>query len=412
MLSLGRARSVALLVGIVALGAGAACASSEADDTALPPDGDGGASILPEGGEEDLDAEAPAPAKDAGIDAGPKTCSDHGFCPTTLPGDQTVNGLWGDGTGVVWAVTKEGDVLRWDGSAWSVHTSGLGELKTIWGSSPTDIWVGGSQGLQHGTGESSTSLTFASSALPGEWLPPIQSIWGASANDVWAVASWGFAGSGFAFHYPGPRDGGTKWELDPISTADVGFTRVWGGHGTVWLGGGRMSTETWANETIVLYKSGNGEFTELTLPVNPDPKLRDHEKYALLTGAIVSTSTSVVIYGQPESMFVQPSVWRGTSADGGKTFQFTWAADPRRDIPRIHAVAGVAANNVWAVGEYGRLLHWSGTSWAPTAISITGQPVPDPFFAVWTRGSSEIWVGGKGMALRFDPAHAKDGGAQ
>lgn len=409
-LSLGRAGKVALLFGAFTLGGSAACADATADGDPAP-DGDGGAAPLPGRDAGDGDAAPPA-EEDAAVDAGPKACSDHGFCPTALPPDETVTGLWGDGAGVVWAATREGDVLRWSGSAWSVHATGLGELRTIWGAGPTEVWVGGNDGLFYGTGETSASIAFAPSALPEEWLPPVQSIWGASGSDVWAVASWGF-GDGYVFHFTGPRDGGSAWDVDPSTWSGVGFTRVWGGHGTVWLAGGRMSTETWTNEVVVFYKGGGDDaFTEVTLPVDPDPKLVPYQTYAPVIGAVVASNASVTIYGQPESTFVKPSVWRGTSVDQGKTFTFSWAADPRRDVPVLHAVSGTTMNDVWAVGALGRVLRWKGTRWAPTAISVTGHPILDPFYAVWTHGSSEIWLGGKGMALRFDPAQAKDGGVQ
>jgi len=366
------------------------------------------ATTLPDGGrvEDDAGTDATPPTKDAGLDAGPKTCSDDGFCLTELPPKETVKGLWGDGTGVVWAVTDEGDVLRWDGSAWSVHASELGQLTSIWGSSPTEIWIGGSGGIQHGIGETSAAVTFTSVTLPGEWLPPVQSIWGPSATDVWAVASYGFGDAGYVFHFDG-----SEWVLDDDATnTGIGFTRVWGGHGTVWLGGARLSTETWVNEVVLAYKSEGEEFKEVTLPVNPDPEIQDYRKYTPIVGAVVASSTSLIVLGQPEMSFETPSMWQGTSSDGGETFTFTWSPDPRADRPALFAVAGSSASDLWAAGAFGRLIHWNGTNWSTTAISVDGQPTLDPFYAIWKGGPDELWVAGKNMARRFDPAHVKSGG--
>ena len=40
--------------------------------------------------------------------------------------------LLGSGVlGIVWAVTAQGEVLRWDGTTWTVHASQLGALFTI-----------------------------------------------------------------------------------------------------------------------------------------------------------------------------------------------------------------------------------------------------------------------------------------
>ncbi len=406
-LALGNASGAALLSSVIALGAGAACADAQADGGGPSTDAGDPSTTLPDGGDDEGEggADATPPTKDAAVDAGPKECSDDGFCLTVLPPKETVKGLWGDGAGIVWAATQEGDVLRWDGSAWSVHASKLGRLTAIWGSSPTDIWVGGSDGIQHGTGDTSATLTFTSVTLPGEWLPPVQKIWGPSADDLWAVASYGYGDAGYVFHYDG-----TGWVLDPATDTGVGFTHVWGGHGTVWLGGARLSTETWQNEIVVVYKSGGEDFKEVTLPLNPDPDIQPYRKYTPIIGGVVSSATSLLVLGQPESSYEKASMWQGTSSDGGKTFTFTWAADPRPDRPALFTMAGTSGSDVWGAGAFGRLIHWNGTKWSTTAISLDGQPTLDPFYAIWANGSGEFWVAGKDMARRFDPARAKSGG--
>ena len=81
-------------------------------------------------------------------------------------------------------MTEEGDVLRWNGTTWQIHASGLGALYAVWGSSPTDIWVGGELGLHHGTGTSSETLSFELESLPDATdgsEGPMLSIWGSSA---------------------------------------------------------------------------------------------------------------------------------------------------------------------------------------------------------------------------------------
>jgi len=408
-LAFGVARSAALLFGIIALGAGAACADAELDGSAPAPDAGDPPATLPDGGaDDDGGADATPPTKDAEVEAGPKTCSDDGFCPTALPPNETVKGLWGDGAGVLWAATEEGDVLRWDGTAWSVHASNLGQLTSIWGSSPTDIWVGGSDGIQHGTGDSSAAVTFTSVTLPGEWLPPVQKIWGPAPNDVWAVLCYGFADAGYVFHFDG-----STWALDDAATnTGAGFTQIWGGHGTLWFGGARLSTETWQNEVFLAYKTAGEDLKEVTLPVNPDPSLELYLKYTPVVGGVVASSTSVIVLGQPESTFQTPSMWTGTSTDGGKTFTFTWAADPRADRPAIFAVAGKSGDDLWAAGALGRLIHWDGSKWSTTAISVDDNPTLDPFYAIWMGGSDQFWVAGKNMARRFDPARVTTGGGK
>lgn len=417
-LSIGRAGLLALSVGVLASLAGVACANSE--DLAEPAEDAGSGNTVLDGSASDSQAPATDAAtdadgeRDAATDSGPKACSDHGFCPTAVGADQTVEALWGDGAGVVWAATTKGDLLRWDGSAWNKHASGLGALHAIWGSGPTDVWVGGDKGILHGTGADAASLTFAPETLPGEPVR-IDSVWGASAQDLWAVGATNDPNSwesfGRVFHFTSGADG---WTLDPISSNGVMYSRVWGNAaGAVWTGGRRPIEETpWVNELVVVGKNGTGDFVEFTLPVDPDPEKMDYEKEMLLAGAVFTSDTTMTIYGQPVFSTTRPSSWRGTSTDGGNTFTFTWALDNRPSDPAINTVAGNGANDVWAAGDYGRLIHWNGTAWATTAISVTGLPVTDPFKAIWVHGTSDIWIGGKGMALRFDPSQVKTGGSK
>lgn len=421
-LSLGRASSLALALGSIAVVATSACADSEVLGEVLPPEDGGTPTVLPDADVEDA---GPEPVRDAAVEAGPKTCSDHGFCPTPVPDGRTVKGLWGDGTGIVWAATQEGDVLRWDGSAWKVHASELGPLNVIWGSGPTDVWVGGEEGLRHGTGATSATLSFAPVALSVDTMP-IASIWGRSASDIWAVGTtldqntWEYVGR--AFHFVGDPDadagdaGGVSghWELHPVSERGVRFTRVWGtAAGGLWFGGQKpMEEMPWVMELAVLHDDGQGDFVENMLPLDPDPDTVPWEKESIITGAFVASKTSLTIWGQPVSPFSRSSVWRGTSTDDGKTFTFTWSQDERPTAPAVNSVFATAANDIWAAGEYGRLIHWNGSKWSTTAISLTGYPVKDPFFSVWAAGPNEVWVAGKGMALRFDPTKEKNGGVE
>ncbi len=427
-LSLGRASTLALALALGTMIAGAsACADSDEVLGTMFPSDDAGNATLPDGGDEDV---APAPVPDASVEAGPKTCSDHGFCPTHVPDGKTVKALWGDGNGVVWAATEQGDVLRWDGTTWKLHVSDLGPLNAIWGSGATDVWVGGEQGLFHGAGASSSALTFEPVTLPGDDASPIASIWGLSQTEIWAVGTaldmttFEYVGRAFRFVADDDDDDAGDagddagrvvsghWELHPVSTSGVRFTRVWGSAtGGVWVGGQKpMEEMPWVGEPAVLHDDGTGNFIENVLPLDPDPEVVPWEKESTFTGAFVESKTSLTIWAQPVSIFSRPSVWRGTSTDDGKTFTFTWARDERPPGPPVHHVAGMAANDIWGAGDYGRLIHWNGVKWSTTAISLTGYPVKDPFFAVWTAGPNEVWVGGKEMVLRFDPTKEKNGG--
>jgi len=196
--------------------------------------------VAPEG-DEAADTSAPDAPDGSTKDAAVRTCSDQDFCHTALPPNETLRDVWGDGTNV-WSVSEEGDVLRWDGTAWKVHASALGALYAVWGSGPTNVWIGGERGLFHGTGASSAALVFAPEAAPGNAQAPIRSIWGTGATNVWAVGGYvdaDFLPRGRVLRYRAAGDAGpSSWVVDPLSSRPLSFTRVWGttASGT-WVGG-------------------------------------------------------------------------------------------------------------------------------------------------------------------------------
>jgi hypothetical protein len=404
-LSLGRAGMLALVLGLVGGAGTSACANAE-DSPYTPPPLDTGDASLPSN-----DDAAPPP--DASADAGPKVCSDHGFCHTSLPGDHMLQGVWGDGTGVVWAVTADGDILRWDGNAWKVHASNLGRLDTIWGSGPTDVWVGGENGIQHGSGASSAALTFVSSAMPAS-RPRIASIWGTSANDIWAVGVVDNPDAeesvGCVLHFTGGASSPSAWEIDSSAPQTAAYSNVWGGAGSdVWFAATRPFEDNPFYSELVIFRKSGGAFAELALPGDPlDDSLE--AKPAWFAGAVASSASSMRIYGR--TVRGSPTVWQGTSTDNGTTFSFTTAYEFELGELPINVVSGTAANDLWAAGEYGQVRHWNGTTWSPAAIGIGKHPVIDAFHGIWAGSSSEMWIVGEGIALRYDPTKVKDGGVK
>ena len=100
-------------------------------------------------------------------------CSDDGFCHTALPaGARRCAASGATAPASSWAVSEEGDVLRWDGTAWSVHAlEASGALYTIWGSGPTDIWVGGETASSTARAELGCARRSRPSLCPGRHDP-------------------------------------------------------------------------------------------------------------------------------------------------------------------------------------------------------------------------------------------------
>lgn len=385
--------------------------SSDAPSSFVDPTLDGGGSTpVPPLGTSDASDEAAADAA-PDAEAGIRECSDQGFCPAALPPDEVLRGVWGDGTGIVWAVSDTGHVLRFDGNAWSIHTTSPdNSFFAIWGSGPTDIWLTGSKGLMHGTGASAGAITFAAVDAPGDTQLELRSIWGTGPNDVWAVGgaqpmNYPYPAFGRAVHYTGPGtgDGGTGWTLD--NADPIAYATVWGTPKTgVWMQGtiqvGTPQTGFDFKAVVRRRQPGSDVWELIDLPVDPDPNA--YHPYPGSIGAAGSSSdTSVWLSGRTRGDY-RAVYWHGTSSDNGLTFTWSLIERDAWDLD-LTAVWGTAPNDTWAIGDYGRLRRWDGTAWKQAALMVSYVPVTNPLYGIWGKSSDDFWVVGDGIALHKTP---------
>ena len=392
------ASALATLV-LVAL---SACADTDASpDRVDTPNEEGGtvpssdAGSLEDAGDVDADADADA-------DAAPRECSKEGFCHTVLPSNQTLRAVWSDGAGTTWAASEQGAVLRYDGKAWSIHAKLSTALWSVWGSSPTDIWVGGDAGLFHGVGNTSATLAFTQVALP-DVDTPITSIWGTGATDVWATGSYLYA-SGRVVHYTGGvgRDDGPEFVVENVSSKPVSYTRIFGSQATgVWIAGSWVDKP--GRRAILLRRSpGTSDFVEVPLPRNPNPGCCTQGDFDRLYYACLrADGLGVYVLGRAEPS--TPALARGTSADGGQTFTWGFTSTGNYKEPLLNAVGATSASDAWIAGDYGRLRHWDGTEWRQSIITNDKYPVIAPLYAMGGRGD-DFWFVGANIALHRDPS--------
>ncbi|AKU95346.1 hypothetical protein AKJ09_02010 [Labilithrix luteola] len=382
-------------------------------------------------------------------DASSPVCSVDHWCRTPLPIYQNLRAVWGDGTGVVWAVGScvahpelaingygdvhhDGCILRWDGTAWQFafvveapDPVSWSNFSTIWGSGPTDIWVGGSAGLYHGEGPDSATLTWTRVPLQREWPIGVVSIWGSGKNDVWLAGAGYFAAGwrtgGGIWHFSGPKndpDGGAvaDWEYDPVSTQfDARLTelRIFGSSGNdLWITGStRASSEI---HPLFLHR-GVGEESAIAW-VDRTPPTAARTPY----GIDVATAGAVTAPGQAW-MGIRASWGNGARAypanqsvlgtgDAGTAFTPFWEvgnyfADGAYDV--INGFWSASPTNVWMVSDHGRLRHFDGTQWTLTSLSTSSIPVIADLHGVWGRGvaaPNDIWVVGENVAFHHrDP---------
>jgi hypothetical protein len=392
--------SLVVLMLVAAIGGAGACADSTVVGSEQP---DGGTGIVPpaEGGAAE---DATAPANDAApdVDSGTPLCSKDGFCPTDLPKSEHLVSIWGDGDGVVWTVSTEGDILRWDGSAWTIHHRVKGTGFAVWGSGPGDVWVATSAGLLHGVGASPPALVFTPvNDVPGDPAVPILGIWGTGPNDIWFVGGlqdweqWPpFLGR--AVHFGGDTaSGGTGWTSDDeLAALGIEFENIWGSPGTgVWVAGLGMDEE-WQSSFLRVYRRAPGADGWVHV-VLPGP----HDYATELLGAGLGSETTVMISGvSGVTDETNRATWLGTSDDNGQTFSWTYTPQIwwKRDFL---AYWGTAPNDSWGVGTNGLVSHWNGTTWTQAVLQVTGVPVGKALRAIWGTSSDDFWVVGDEIAL-------------
>jgi hypothetical protein len=125
----------------------------------------------------------------------------------------TLRGVWGSSAANVFAVGDSGVVLRYNGATWTRMATGTtAQLNDVWGSGPNDVYAATSTGRLlrfNGTAWSAVAAVQAPGAL--------RSVWGSSAGNVYAVGD-----GGMMYRY-----NGSSWQRIRLPTRSVLYT-VWG----------------------------------------------------------------------------------------------------------------------------------------------------------------------------------------
>lgn len=138
--------------------------------------------------------------------------------------------VWGTRADNVWAVGFTGEIVQFDGAAWSVSPTGQSDnLHGVWGSGPANI-------VAVGTGPEAWHYDGAA------WIPQLlpvtgtlNAVWGRAPNDVYAVGD-----GGLIMHYDGAQwslqHSGTTVPLYSIAGTPGGDVYIVGGGGTILKG--------------------------------------------------------------------------------------------------------------------------------------------------------------------------------
>jgi hypothetical protein len=94
----------------------------------------------------------------------------------------------------------------------------------------------------------------------------------------------------------------------------------------------------------------------------------------------------------PDANTTSDALTSGVCSAGG----WCWS-DTTLQSNALDAVWGAAADDVWAVGAAGTILHWNGAAWSPSASGTTTE-LED----VWGSGPADVWAVGAGVVLHWD----------
>ncbi len=237
--------------------------------------------------------------------------------------DASLLALWDDGAGTAWAGGSAGILLRSvNGGEWERVPLDTEEIiVSIWGATPTDIWLVGSGGLlMRGNGTS------------WEKLPPIMPrtllcVWGLSANEVYATGDNGFIA----------RWDGNLWSVMGSPTTNE-----------LWSIGGTSTNDLWA-------VGNNGTILR---NVGPRWEAVDSPSPALFLGVWAASPTDAFIVGT-QGVALR---WNGND----------WSRMSTPAEVNLFGLWGRSANEVYAAGNNGAFWRFNGSVWESIGIG-SGQ---------------------------------------
>lgn len=215
----------------------------------------------------------------------------------------------------------------------------------------------------------------------------------ASGKGVYVVGSGGFAWEG----------GASGWEFMDIEVGDEDLTDLWGqgqnddtilagstsaGHVAQFTGTGGWTTGDLADTNIIWGVGGSGpsdlyavgwgrayvyDGVTWTYEALPDQSVKLNDVYAAGGEAFAIGEEGACVH-------------RG---NGGN-----WTECPTGVTVALNGISGSSANDVWAVGDAGTVLHFDGSAWTVETV-----PTTDTLSAVFVPEAGSVYAVGNNMAI-------------
>ncbi|WP_146646389.1 WD40/YVTN/BNR-like repeat-containing protein [Labilithrix luteola] len=396
------------LLGVSALVAVMANCASNDEATAPPTQAD---AAIPAMTVDDADTQDVNDASDAGCEGNTVdcplvtsiSCDDFEWCPekTNHPQGLGLSSVWGSSANDVWVAGAFGSVLHWDGKAWAaVPAPTHASLRAIWGAGPGDIWVVSapdqifrSNGFVNGTAQWTSAVPVAD--MTGQTAVTTNAIWGSSPDKVWVGGAATYAQHANGRWYESgwqttQIDGGPGWATGIDGSTFTTIRGIWGsGPDDVWIVGNK-------GQNGLPFGARIGG----TNSVNGGPGVQEIDTQCLgalygIWGSKAGDLWAVGDYGTIRHYTDESGQWIPVSSPTQENLRGVW---------------GSSESDIWAVGEHATLIHWDGATWRTSSAAFAPGNRPS-LTGVWGSGPNDVWAVGSGVVIHFTGPKANAQGA-
>lgn len=262
-----------------------------------------------------------------------------------LPQGNAVRGVWSASASEIFAVGDNGTILFSNGATWQLMESAShSDLEGVWGTSSSNVYAVGSDGVILRYDGNSWLLDHID--LEGERL---FTVWGSSADDVYAGGQ-----GGQILHW-----NGADWRVQQSgSTSQI--SSIFG------FSGDEIYSVDWSSAVLKGDNTGWSQFKKF-----------DDTNY-MFNAIWGSSGSDLYVAGVPFGGNCQMFHYDGTD----------W--DCIDDIyTKISSMWGTSVNNIYAVGEKGKIYRYDGSSWEDE-----GYPYGIYFNGVTGTSASDVYVVG------------------
>jgi len=282
-----------------------------------------------------------------GIDGTFGRCVTPGKWTVVVPANDLfdMRAVWGSAANDVWAVNSYGDVSHYNGAQWAPATSVGNPLYAINGTSATNVFFSGANGLVLKlAGNTLTALPDFGNDYTGLWVTGPNRVWAADPYyiDVWDGTKWDTTDNNTGEHY-------ALWGLPD--------GQVWGANGD----GSIVHIPAGTKAQEVQRQGTTSDFYQAIWGVDANNIWAVGSQISRWTG------TEWLDLGYSNLLYTYRGVWASSPTnvwvvgDGGfiahgNGYEFTQVPNPTSW--NLNAIWGTGPNDIWAVGERGLILHY------------------------------------------------------